>query len=80
MLVVHPNMPSTSVIYTEFYIGQIRMIDAVRLNDKEVLFVQNGSSMLAYMFRENPKLRIRWSPYQSNFTLNVSAYNEKSRS
>lgn len=44
-------MPSTSVIYTEFYIGSIRMIDAVKLNDKEVLFVQNGSNMVAYMFR-----------------------------
>lgn len=31
--------------------------------------------MVAYMFRENPKLRMRWNPLQPNFTLNVSAYN-----
>lgn len=30
------------------------------------------------MFAENPKLRVRWEPYQVNFTMNVSAYNEKS--
>lgn len=42
LLVVHPNMPSTSVIYTEFFIGNIKMIDAVRIKDKEVLFVFNG--------------------------------------
>lgn len=42
LLVVHPDMPSTSVIYTEFYIGNIKSIDAVKLQDKEVLFVYNG--------------------------------------
>lgn len=42
LLVVHPNMPSTSVIYTEFFIGNIKMIDSVRIKDKEVLFVYNG--------------------------------------
>lgn len=34
LLVVHPNMPSTSVIYSELYIGSIKSIDAAKLNDK----------------------------------------------
>ena len=34
LLVIHPNMPSTSVIYTEFNINNIKMMDAVRLHDK----------------------------------------------
>jgi quinolinate synthase len=80
LLVVHPDMPSTSVIYTEFYIKNIKMIDAVKVHDKEVLFVFNGTNMLAWMFAENPKLRIRWKPNQANFTMNVTAFNEKSRS
>lgn len=50
LLVVHPNMPSTSVIYTEFYVGKILMIDAVKLNDKEVLFIYNGTKILTYIF------------------------------
>ncbi len=69
LLVVHPNMPSTSVIYTEFYVGKILMIDAVKLNDKEVLFIYNGTKILTYIFAENPKLRIRWQPFQPNFTM-----------
>lgn len=73
-------MPSTSVIYVEFFIGNIKMIDAVRIKDKEVIFVFNGTHMLSYMFAENPKLRIRWQPDQPSFTMNVSAFNEKSRS
>lgn len=80
LLVVHPNMPSTSVIYTEFYIKNIKMIDAVRIHNNEVLFVFNGTNMLAWMFAESPRLRIRWQPSQANFTMNVTAFNEKARS
>jgi hypothetical protein len=50
LLVLHPNMPSTSVIYSELLIGNIKMIDAAKLNDKEILFIWNGTQISAYAF------------------------------
>ncbi len=76
-MALHPNMPSTSVIYSEIPIGDIKMIDAAKLNDKEIVFIWNGKQMLAYAFAENPILKIRWKPDQSNFTMNITAKNEK---
>jgi len=33
--------------------------------------------MLAYAFADNPTLKIKWKPNQANFTMNLTAKNEK---
>ena len=77
VLVVHPNMPSTSVLYTEVNFGKVVMMDAVRLVDKEILFAFTGTDIEAWVLAENPKLVIKWPPSQHNFTLHVQGENQK---
>jgi hypothetical protein len=69
-------MPSTSVLYSELYVGSIKMIDAVRFDNKEVLFVWNGTNMTSYVFSLNPILKINWLPDQKNFTMDLKAKNQ----
>lgn len=77
---MHPNMPSTSVFHTEINFDKVVMLDAVKLLDREILFVFTGSSIEAWVLAENPKLTISWPPSQHNFTLKVQGHNEKSSS
>ena len=43
------------------------------------MFAFNGTDLVAWVLAENPTLSIDWTPNSHNFTLNISAYNLKSK-
>lgn len=64
ILVVHADMPSTSIIYTEVSFDKVLMMDAVRLVDREIVFAFTGNDIVAWVLAENPKLYVEWPPSQ----------------
>lgn len=45
VLVLHPNMPSTSIFYTELPFAHVSNLDATRVGKFEYLFVKTNESV-----------------------------------
>ena len=80
ILVLHPNMPATSIFYTELPFEHVNNLDSTRVGEREYLFVQTDKEVEAWVLAEHPTLKTYWYPSQNNFTMNVSAYNKKEES
>lgn len=77
VLVLHPNMPSTSIFYTELAFSHVSNLDATRIGNREFLFVNTDKDVEAWVLNEHPTLKTYWQPSQNNFTMNISAFNVK---
>lgn len=79
MFVITPKARSTSAFFSEVFTdGQIKTVDAVNVLDREILFVQTKTHILAWVFAEHPKAILDWPQKTENFTLRLTAKNPKS--
>ena len=80
-IVVNPRYHSTSAFYAEIWNkDEIISVDAVNIEDKEILFVRTKTDIQAWVFAEDPKLYVEWKGKVSDFKLSLSASNTKSSS
>jgi hypothetical protein len=79
--VIHPNRPSTTIFFDEVKAhANIRMLDAVKLNDREYVVALDSVGISCWEFYFDPIILIEWLDGQPNFNLEITAMNNQSTS
>jgi hypothetical protein len=74
--IINPRFHSTSAFYADVWVdGEIVSVDAVNIEDKEILFIRTKNDIQAHVFAEDPKLYVDWSSKAKDFKLSLSASN-----
>jgi hypothetical protein len=77
--VIHPDRPSTTIFFDEVKANsKIRMLDAVKLNDREYVVALDSVSLSCWEFYFDPKILMNWQDGQPNFNLEITAMNNQS--
>jgi hypothetical protein len=79
--VVNPRFHSGSAHYADVWVPEdIINVDAVNIQDKEILFIRLKNEIQAHVFAEDPKLYVDWSNKAKDFKLYLSASNANATS
>lgn len=79
--VINPRFHSGSAFYTDVWVTEdIINVDAVNIQDKEILFIRLKNEIQAHVFAEDPKLYVDWSNKAKDFKLYLSASNANATS
>jgi hypothetical protein len=74
--VINPRFHSGSSHYADVWVQEeIISVDAVNIEDKEILFIRTKNEIQAHVFAEDPKLYVDWSNKATDFKLSLSASN-----
>jgi hypothetical protein len=74
--VINPRFHSGSAYYASVWgEDEIINVDAVNIEDKEILFIRTKNEIQAHVFAEDPKLYVDWSNKATDFKLSLSASN-----
>jgi hypothetical protein len=74
--VINPRYHSHSAFYADIWSADpIISVDAVNIEDKEILFIRTKKNLTSYVFAEDPKLIVEWHANSADFKMNLTAMN-----